>query len=75
MHGIYRNLSLTVVHFDKFSGSSPTMAEEDFAGIMLRHTTWDLDPVFKRLRTRSPSRVSVSTVSVLAHVCSVGTCV
>ena len=51
--------SLTeVLHFDQYSGSSPTMSEEDFARVLLRHTTWDLDPVFKRLRGRPPSLVS-----------------
>ena len=46
------------VYFDQYSGSSPTMSEEDFAHVVLRHTTWDLDPVFRRLRLRPPSRVS-----------------
>ena len=48
---------LNCAHFDKYSGGSPTMAEEDFARILLKHTTWDLEPVFQRLRARSPSRV------------------
>ncbi|CAI8037962.1 Calcium uptake protein 2, mitochondrial [Geodia barretti] len=46
------------MEFDQYSGSSPTMSEEDFARVLLRHTTWDLDPVFKRLRGRPPSLVS-----------------
>ncbi len=37
-------------HFNKLSGGSPTMNEEDFARILLRHTTWELEPVFSRLR-------------------------
>jgi Ca2+-binding EF-hand superfamily protein len=44
------------MEFDKYSSGSPTMAEEDFARILLKHTTWDLEPVFQRLRARSPSR-------------------
>ncbi len=38
------------IHFNKHAGGSPTISEEDFARILLRHTTWDLDPVFERLK-------------------------
>lgn len=51
--------SLTGMHFNKFAAGAPTISEEDFARVLLRHTTWDLDPVFVRLKRKDkPETVS-----------------
>lgn len=53
-------VSLTGSHFLKFAGGAPTISEEDFARVLLRHTTWDMDPVFQRLkRKEKPETVSL----------------
>lgn len=53
-------VSLTGSHFLKFAGGAPTISEEDFARVLLRHTTWDMDPVFNRLkRKEKPETVSL----------------
>lgn len=44
------------MEFAMYSGSNPTMTEEDFAHVLLQHTTWDLEPVLKKMRTHSPAR-------------------
>ena len=58
-------LNLNLAHFNKYSGGSPTISEEDFARILLRHTAWDLDPVLDRLRTRLRRRRPVSDGAVV----------
>jgi len=50
---IYK-LLLTLLHFNKYSGGAPTISEEDFARILLHHTSWDMDPVFARLKKVPP---------------------
>ena len=65
-------------HFNKFAGGAPTISEEDFARVLLRHTTWDLNPVFERLKRKAkPETVSgvaeEDVVSVL-HASQNGGC-
>ncbi len=67
---VYMLLDLSV-HFNKFSGGSPTITEEDFARILLRHTTWELEPVFERLRRRAPPTAKVWTWRSVADALSV----
>ena len=52
-------LTLTRSYFNKYSGGSPTITDEDFARILLRHTAWDMDPVLQRLR-RTPEKANTA---------------
>ena len=51
---IIQKVFLTPLHFNKYSGGAPTISEEDFARILLRHTSWDMDSVFARIRRVPP---------------------
>lgn len=66
-------VSLTESYFNKCAGGAPTISEEDFARILLRHTTWDLDPVFERLKRKAkPETVSLSSCCGEAIIYSFG---
>lgn len=58
------------LHFNKYAGGAPTISEEDFARVLLRHTTWDLNPVFERLKRKAKPE----TVSIVNALC-VSVCV
>lgn len=47
------------IEFNKYAGGAPTISEEDFARVLLRHTTWDMEDVFERLKRKEKPETGI----------------